>query len=284
MIFSLFKKKHDQNEEEVSTSQRFVRPMEPADIRHVLDLIHEHDEDDANEAQACFDDTLQGMFVAVDNGKIVGVTGADAEPETSDIAWLSWTYVEKSQQRQGIGRYLVNGLIGELKNAGIRKVFISTGDYVEDGEDIYAAAKAFYHELGARLEIKIEDYYAKGEARYIYGLDIEEPVSVEPPAQSGDLIFDGLEEADESADGVLLSWREYRPEQDSDIDPAEKLTEYMDQARREKVRFIGAAIPFDLSEGAIKGLKKKGFVQVGELKDYYAPGISQLFWQFITDQ
>ncbi|MCF6200073.1 MAG: GNAT family N-acetyltransferase [Hyphomicrobiaceae bacterium] len=284
MIFSLFKKKHDQNEEGDAPSQRFVRPMEPADITHVLELIEEHDEDDANEAGACFDDTLQGMFVAIDDGKIVGVTGADAEPETSDIAWLSWTYVEKSSQRQGIGRYLVNGLIGELKNAGIRKVFISTGDYVEDGEDIYAAAKAFYYDLGARLEMKIDDYYAKGEARYIYGLDIEEPVNVEPPAQSGNLIFDGLEEADESADGVLLSWREYNPQEDSAMDPAQKLTEYLDQARLEKARFIGAAIPFDLSEGAIKGLKKKGFVQVGELKDYYAPGIAQLFWQIITDK
>ena len=279
MIFSLFNKKRDQNDQTEGGSQRHVRPMEPSDIPHVLELINDHDEDDASEAGACFAETLQGMFVAVDDRQIVGVTGADAEPETSDIAWLSWTYVEKNRQREGIGRYLVNGLIGELKNAGIRKVFISTGDYVEEGEDIYAAAKAFYYDLGARLEMKIDDYYADGEARYIYGLDIEEPASVPPPAQNGDLIFCGLEEADESAHGVLLSWREYIPKEDSDLNPAEKLVEYIDQANAQKARFIGAAIPFDLSEGAIKGLKKKGFAQVGELKDYYAPGISQLFWK-----
>lgn len=279
MIFSLFKKKSDNNDNGASSSQRHVRPMEPADIPHVLELIDEHDDDDAKEAGECFKETLQGMFVAVDDGQIVGVTGADAEPETSDIAWLSWTYVAKSQQRQGIGGYLVNGLLHELKNAGIRKVFISTGDYVEDGEDIYAAAKAFYYDLGARLEMKIDDYYAKGEARYIYGLDIEEPEDVAPPAQNGDLIFNGVEEAEESANGMLLSWREYNPEEDSDIDPAEKLAQYIDQANSEKASFIGAAIPSDLSEGAIKGLKKKGFVQIGELKNYYAPGISQLFWK-----
>lgn len=279
MIFSLFKKKPTQSDNATSSSRRDVRPMEEADIPHVLDLIAEHDEDDANEAEECFDETLQGMFVAVDDGKIVGVTGADAEPETSDIAWLSWTYVAKSQQRQGMGRYLVNGLIGELQKAGIRKMFISTGDYVEDGEDIYAAAKAFYYDLGARLEMKIDDYYTKGEARYIYGLDIEEPEDVAPPPQSGDLIFNGLEEAEESADGMLLSWREYNPQKDSELNPAEKLAHYIDQAKSKEAGFIGAAIPSDLSEGAIKGLKRGGFVQVGELKNYYAPGISQLFWK-----
>ncbi len=279
MIFSLFQKKRDQNDQETPVGQRHVRPMEVGDIPHVLELINDHDEDDAKEARECFADSLQGMFVAVDDRQIVGVTGADAEPATSDIAWLSWTYVEKKRQREGIGRYLVNGLIGELQNAGIRKVFISTGDYTENGEDIYAAAKAFYYDLGARLEMKIDDYYAQGEARYIYGLDINEPASTPPPAQSGDLIFCGLEEADESAQGVLLSWREYIPQKDSGLAPAEQLADYIDQAKSQNARFIGAAIPFDLSEGAIKGLKKKGFVQVGELKDYYAPGNSQLFWK-----
>lgn len=275
MILSIFGKK--QAPEPANEAGRYVRPMAPGDIARVVEIIDQHDEDDAEEAQESFEESIEGLFVAVDNGKIVGVTGAIQDPEAEGICWLSWTYVDENERRQGLGHYLVDGLLHELRQSGIRKLFISTGDYVEDGEDIYAPAKGLFRKIGAELELKIDDYFGDGEARYIYGLELIDTGDEPEIAPQGDLIFDDLVEAPECDDAFQLTWREYQEESDAEdaLDAFEKL---ITTAKNSQARFLIAAIPADLAEGAIKGLNKKDFQSLGQLRDYYQPGIDQLYW------
>jgi len=273
---------NSRDEQETPDEQRYVRPMERGDIPAVVAIIYAHDEDDGEEAQDSFEETIAGMYVAVDDGQIVGVTGAVRDDETIDICWLSWTYVDEGRTGEGIGRYLVNGLLNELKDAGMRKVFISTGDYYEDGVDIYGPAKAFYVKLGAELELKQDDYYGAGEARYVYGLDLVEPGRTYKSKHMGNLVFDGLHPAPETDDALSLTWVEFKS--DCPIEnPLEFLEKLIADARQEKARFILASIPEDLSAGAISGLKEKGFSPKGELKDYYGTGVHQLIWQLMID-
>ena len=282
MIFSLFGKKdkelNDQPEPDPTVeNERHVRPMQDADIQAVLAIIENHDEDDAEEAAHTFRESLDGMFVVVENKRITGVTGAVQDPETDAVCWLSWTYVAEREQGKGVGRYLVEGLLSQLQDAGIRKVFMSTGDYEEDGEDIYAAAKALYTNLGAELESRIDNYHEVGEARYVYGLDIGEDGSTEIAEQTGNLFFNGIENAPESDGGLSLTWEEFNSSTDKGQDPREQLQGLIDEARTHGGRFLMAVMPSDLSEGATQGLDALGFSPAGELKNYYRPGVSQVY-------
>ncbi|MCH9808776.1 MAG: GNAT family N-acetyltransferase [Alphaproteobacteria bacterium] len=287
MVFSIFgggkKKQPDPQpgggEAGAGDDGKAVRPMHSSDIARVLEIINDHDEDDAEEARESFRESIDGMYVAVDNGRIVGVTGAVADEEADGIYWLSWTYVDERERRQGIGLYLVDGLVHHLQQNGARKMFISTGDYVEDGRDIYAEAKAFYRRLGAVEELSVADYYEPGEARHVYGLDLVPPDQYAKVDPVGDLVFDGLFGAPECDDGAALTWHEYQEgSEDDDQDGAEVLAGLIDEARREGARFIVAAIPSDLAEGASKGLVQAGFQNAGTLKDYYQPGVDQVHW------
>lgn len=289
MIFSIFGSKKTQPDAAtapgVEDDGKSVRPMHSSDIPTVLQLIEQHDEDDAAEARESFREAIDGMYVAIDNGRIVGVTGAVQDTEAEGIYWLSWTYVARSERRQGIGLYLVDGLVHQLQQNGARKMFISTGDYVEDGEDIYADAKAFYRRLGAVEELKVADYYDPGEARHVYGLDLEPPDRYAKVAAAGELVFDGLFPAPECDDGAVLTWHEYEQgTEDDNTDGAVVLERLIEEARGEEARFIVAAIPSDLATGASKGLEQAGFKLAGTLKDYYEPGVDQIHYVLRFEQ
>ena len=275
MILSIFGNKP--KAEAAPASGRFVRPMAAGDIHDVVAIIEQHDEDDAENARESFENSLEGLFVAVDDGRVVGVTGAVQDPEAEAVCWLSWTYVDEGERRQGLGQYLLDGLLHQLRNAKIRKLFMATSDFMEDGEDIYAPAKALFQKLGAELELKIEDYFGPGEARYVYGLQLSETVPEAEVTPAGNLIFDDLYPAAETDDGFMLTWRQYQLGLDPS-DAVEELDRLLDRARQDGARFIIAAIPSDLATGAIKGLTQKGFQSTGALKDYYQPGIEQLNW------
>lgn len=281
MIFSLFGKKDDKEQpEQAQPAEKYVRPMEPGDIGPVLEIIYDHDEDDGEEAEESLNESIEDMFVAIDNGKVIGVTGAIQDEEAEGIVWLSWTYVHEDYRRQGVGRYMVEGMLHALKEGGMRKMYMSTGEYYEDGEDIYAAAKAFYRRLGARPELKIDDYYEVGEARHILGLDIIEPRPRDDNAatENGELVFDGLFEAEETDEGLALTWMEYIPEEHTE-NPKEVLQRLMEEAKAQQgIRFVIARFPSDLAGGAVRGLKSQNFSSAGKLNNYYDDGIDQLVW------
>ncbi len=277
-VFSIFgKKAASQAGEQPPEQGRFVRPMQARDIPAVLAIIEEHDEDDADEAQESFAQSINHVFVAVDDGVVVGVTGAAFDNEAEQACWLSWTYVKEGHRRQGIGRYLVDGLLHELSAGGVKKVFISTGDYIEDGEDIYAAAKGFYQALGARLELQIDDYYEPGEAGYFFGLELEDLNTVPDAPPAGYLTFDSIAPVGDAERAAHLTWREFN-EADASQDPAGRLASLIAEAKREGARYLIAAFPSDLREGAEQGLAAAGFNKAGELRHYYRPGLHQVYW------
>lgn len=259
-----------------------LRPFKVTDMMRVMEIIEQHDEDDAEEAYQSLSEDHEGMFVLSKGGKIVGVTGAVADPHVEGVCWLSWTYVDHEYQSQGLGRLMFDQLRGMLENSGVRRLFISTSDYMEDGVDLYAKAKAYYKAMGADLELKINDYHDKGETRFIYGIDVPVLDFESPPAPAGvnddvggELVFTDVEVSPESKGGFSLSWEEKLVDEPVSHVALASLKE---KAIQQGARFLVAAPPSVFERSVEQELKENGFVKIGKLKDYYEKNIDQNYW------
>lgn len=251
-----------------------LRAMERGDMGAVLRIISAHDEDDFEEAREELRDDIEGMFVLTERGKVVGVTGAHTDPHSEDIVWLSWTYVDPANQGNGLGRAMFQQMTGMLRSEGMRKLFINTSDHREDGEDTYAAARAFYEKMGAHLEVTLPDYHADRESRLTYGLDLagSPPRNEHPPG--GALKFIDVEELPESDRGLGLVWEEVENAPDpAAVDP--DLTRWIEEARKRGARILFAAVPSDLCANLNEPFQTTGFTHHGRLIDYFEPNIHQ---------
>ena len=257
-----------------------LKPMKRDHLLDVIRIIEETDEDDAEEAEENLSRTGgEGMFVLVDGGRVIGVTGAVPAEDAPDIAWLSWTYLARSHQGKGLGRMMFDQLLGTLNEHGIRKVFIATSDYMEDGENIYAAAHRLYEEMGAAEELRVPGFHGPGEAMIVYGLDnpaFEAPEAWDEEPPRG-LIVEEAQRAPDSDKVAALHWRE--PEEE-EVGPAVRgLSETMRGIRDSNARMAVISLPAPFSDLAAGDLGNEGFAETGRLRDFYAAGVDQVWWK-----
>lgn len=269
-----------------------LRPLKRADVAKVVSIIEEHDEDDAEEAYHSLQNSLEGMFVLDESGAfsleqsggVFAVIGARSEPDVPDIVWLSWTYVAENKRRQGWGRKMMEQLIEMLRQNGIRKMFIATSDYVEDGEELYGAARAFYTNFGARLELSVPAFHDDDEAQLIYGLSLEPPESGEDmtadiPPLTGKLEFYDVNPLAESEQGFALNWRMHDEGQGENVPPPlEQLQHYSAEGVEHKARILLATLPSDVSKNMTNDFDQTGFQHIGHLQDYHCKGVHQEYW------
>lgn len=249
-------------------------PMGPEHHAYAVAIINETDDDDAAEADAQFrEDGYGGMFVLVDGSRVLGLTGAHLADNSDDVAWLSWTYLSEDAHGQGLGQLMLDGLLGDLNQHGVRKIFIETSDYAEDGEEIYADAMQFYRSLGAEEEMRVPDYHDLGEAKIVFGLVNPgvDPGEAPPMDPITGVRFTGLDPAPESVDGYGLRWS-------MEGHGTEGLDTCLDEARRRRARMVFVSLPSDASDFAAPMLEAQGFVRQGRLADFHAPGIDDVWW------
>ena len=251
-----------------------LKQMAPKHLSQVIQIIDETDEDDAAEAEeAIIERNFQGMYVLLNEGRVLGVTGTAGAEDVDDVNWLSWTYLSEDARGQGLGRFMVNELLGTLNARKIRKLFIATSDYRDDGEDIYADARRLYEGFGAVEELRIAKYHSNDEAKIIYGL-VNPGVEAMPAGAFERVIgveFHDLYPAPESAGGFGINWTVSE-------EGVTGLNNLVEEAERESARMIVTSLPQDVSEFAENNLIQNGFKKQGELKDYYGVGISQIWW------
>lgn len=91
-------------------------------------------------------DTQEGL-VAEDDERILGfLTFASEFPESAEVTWMA---VAADTHRRGIGRALVDALVRELRDRGVRLLLVKTlADSHPSPE--YAATRAFYRAMGFR--------------------------------------------------------------------------------------------------------------------------------------
>lgn len=259
-----------------------LRAMTPADLDTVYKIIYAFDEDDADEARSDFQRGEGRYFVFATRDEIVGCAGFSLDEETLGAAWLSWTYVAEAHQRNGHGTAMMIALRGFLEAAQARRLFIDTSDYKEDGVDIYAPARSFYEDhLQARLEIVIEDFYQPGEAKYIYSLPVLED-DIAPPGDYSDydaahlhLEFRDIAPAAESETGYVVAWAE---SDEPASDPVADLSRWVERARAKGGHLLSINLPSGLAKAHTHVLSGAGFTYLGQVQDYYAPGVHDDYW------
>lgn len=257
-----------------------LKPMKWEHVARVVEIIGQTDEDDAAEAESTFlDHGYDNMFVLIEKGTVLGVTGFGVDDQVPDLAWLSWTYLDKAETGRGLGAQMLNDLLGSLSKQGVRKIFIETSDYEDFGKKIYGAAHKLYEEFGANVELTLPDYHAPGEAKIIYGLinpEADDAPAPEQDDESTGLMVTGVERAPETEDVAGLTWQE------APVGVA-GLQHYLSQAGEQAFRMAVLAIPSDLSSANADALVASGFEHQGTLKDYYFTGLHQEWWTHTLD-
>lgn len=250
------------------------RPMARKDVNDVLEIVESFDEDDAEAAEETIRDGLDGLFVCEAEGKVAGFTGCTTLEDSPSSAWLSWTYVHPQITRKGVGRFMVEELKKLLADSPIRRLYISTSDYTEDGEDMYAPARAFYEAMGARKELVVPDFYEPGENRHIYRMDLgrDGPASPPPP---GHVAFVGVADLEESDTSLCLLWEE---RESADPDVRQTLSRLLEEADEEDAEAVFVSLPEYLSSSVAAALEGAGFRLLGRVTDYYEPGIHDVYW------
>jgi membrane associated rhomboid family serine protease/GNAT superfamily N-acetyltransferase len=251
-----------------------LRPMQRTHIARVVAIIAQTDEDDAEEAETGFlEDGVDGMFVLMQKGEVLGVTGYSLDDQVDDVAWLSWTYLDEQYTGQGIGGDMLNDLLGKLKDYGVRKIFMATSDYEEFGRPIYANAHKMYEEFGANVELTVPDYHNIGEAKIVYGLDNPEfdAASPPPPSTETGIGITDIGKEPETKGVMGLRWEE-RPVGLAGLEYA------LDKAGGKGARMAVLAIPSDLSDANAVALEAHNFKRCGQLENYYNPALHQVWW------
>lgn len=251
-----------------------LKPMGNQHVGAVLEIINETDEDDAAEAEESFSrNGLAGMFVLLNEGQVLGVTGAYEADDAEQVMWLSWTYLTGDARGEGLGRFMIDELLGMLNKHGTRKVFVATSDYQDDGVDIYADARALYEAFGASEELRVPGYHSADEAKIIYGLNNPgvQPTPIDDMDAVDGIKFHDLVPAPESDGGFAINWTAFG-------EGVVGLGDLMEEAKNDGARAVFTSLPQDISDFASDELKGAGFEQQGKLLDYYRCGLSQIWW------
>jgi ribosomal protein S18 acetylase RimI-like enzyme len=77
---------------------------------------------------------------------------------------LYWIAVDTRFQRHGIGRLILQAVETQIAKLGGRRIYVDTS-----GRAQYAPTRAFYERNGFECEARLQDFYATGDDRVIYG-------------------------------------------------------------------------------------------------------------------
>jgi D-alanine-D-alanine ligase len=96
-------------------------------------------------------------------GSVLGYTSYGEIPCTTGSYDLYWVAVDKSRQRRGLGRLLVELTEERLRRKHARKVYIETSS-----KPLYAPTRAFYTRCGYHEVATFPDFYAPGDGKVVY--------------------------------------------------------------------------------------------------------------------
>lgn len=251
------------------------RQMVEDDLERVVEIIEQHDEDDAEEAEVDYTESgISGIFVALLDDQVIGVSGARLLDNCDRSFQLSWTYLDKQHCNQGYGRQLLLYVLDQLKEFNARKLFIYMSDYVdEDGVSIYAAARHLYQSLDFQKELEIVNYYDEGESLTVFALQIEDkgfdtlPIKPESPK----IKFNNLIHIAETESAYSFGWETKRF---GKTFTAEDIELGVDAAQQKGANLVLISFPSNF-EGVKQQLLDAGFSAIGQLQDYYEEGVHE---------
>jgi len=258
--------------------------MYMSDLQQVLSIINDVDEDDAESAEADYQqEGFENQYVLEVDGTVVGFFFYHDVGATDNTYWLSWTYLDESVRGQGLGKGMLNDLLDKLRNANGHKIFVKISSY-EDPKDgrIYERALKMYQSRGFQTEVVSEDFYDDDEDQLILGLGLQADggdapddalkVQEEKPV----IRFNGLHEIADTDGAYTFSWIV----QDSiklcgkrSFSTADLLLG-LQSVKEAGGRRVFLTFPSNLPL-IHKPLQAAGFKYVGRLTDYYERGVHE---------
>jgi GNAT superfamily N-acetyltransferase len=156
----------------VTNNSMVIRQARINDEQEILSIIDSHaykwDKKPAKKYYDDYfskkDDCLKGdnVYVGIIDNKIVGVIGYYIDRYETNHYWLGWFYIDKQFTNQGYGKQLLEHITKELKDKGVKRLFVNTSSH-----HYFDVALQFYLKNKFRIEAVIKDYYWEGEDQYI---------------------------------------------------------------------------------------------------------------------
>jgi GNAT superfamily N-acetyltransferase len=261
-----------------------LRAMYMSDLPQVLAIIEEHDDDDAESAEADYqEEGFDNQFVLEVDGTVVGVIGYREVSATDNTYWLSWTYLDKSVRGRGLGKGMLAQVLQKLREANARKLFVKISSYEDPDEGkIYERAMKMYQSSGFQTEVVSESFYDEGEDQFILGLDLQggdadfsgdfPKVEEEKPV----IRFNGLHEIADSDGAYTFAWEvqdsiKLFGKRNFSVDD---LVLGLRSVKEAGGRRVFLTFPSNLPL-IHKPLQAAGFKFVGQLTDYYERGVHE---------
>ena len=107
------------------------------------------------------------VYVGIEDGRIIGVSGYFIDRYETNHYWLGWFYVDKKYTNQGYGSQMLEYITNELKDKGVKKLYVNTNSH-----HYFKVALQFYLKNDFRIDGFIRDYYWNGEDQLILSRDI----------------------------------------------------------------------------------------------------------------
>ena len=267
-----------------------LRPMYMSDLPQVLRIIDDVDEDDAESAEADYEqEGFDNQFVLEVEGEVVGVTGYREVSATDNTYWLSWTYLDEAVRGQGLGKSMLADILTKLRDAKARKLFVKISSY-EDPEEgkIYERALKMYQSSGFQTEVVSESFYDDGEDQLILGLNlrVESAGAVDDEVKVEDekpvIRFNGLHEIADTDGAYPFAWevRDSIKLFGKRSFSTEDLLLGLRSVKESGGRRVFLTFPSNLPL-IHKPLQAAGFNYVGQLADYYERGVHE--FHFVHD-
>lgn len=255
-----------------------LRMMGRRDVKPALEIIRGHSQEDYICARQTYRRDLEDHYVLTWHDQVVGVTGARPIDGSDRAYWLSWTYLDKNHQGDGVGRAMLEGLLDAVRVKLGRKIFVMVSDLRSGpgGLEVYGRAQNAYRKLGFREELRHPDYYVRGEGMVIMGLRLEAYEADEPAPPNLDGVKLGeIREIVETDGAYSIEWVFTRRKPATRWD----VKRVIERIRGWRGRLALASAPSDATFVA-ELFRDSGFNAAGTLSDFYEDGVDDLHFRY----
>ncbi|MBU0710853.1 GNAT family N-acetyltransferase [bacterium] len=147
-----------------------VHPEDPEHVREIVSSTGFFSQDEIDIAVELVTERLEKgiesgyhFIFAEAAGKTVGYACFGPIPATQKNYDLYWIAVQNDYRGAGIGKQLLNISEEAIYQLGGARVYIETS-----GRDQYVSTRAFYLRCAYMEDAVLDDFYAPGDAKYIY--------------------------------------------------------------------------------------------------------------------
>lgn len=147
-----------------------IKPEDPENIKKIVSSTGFFNDEEVDIAVELAEERLSKglesgyhfLFLEIDD-KTVGYSCFGPIPATKFSYDLYWIAVHKDNQNLGLGKILLNESEIAISKLGGNRIYVETS-----GREQYISTRKFYIACDYKEEAVLEDFYAPGDAKYLY--------------------------------------------------------------------------------------------------------------------